>query len=111
MNLSTIGTHIREYRLKRKMRQVDLAEQSGLTDNYIGMIERGEKIPSLESFINIANCLEVSPDLLLIDVINTGYELKDSLLSEKMDKLTPADRDKIYDVIETLLKHSQKIKP
>ena len=55
MQLDTIGKNIRKYRLMKKFRQEDLAEKAGLTTNYIGMVERGEKIPSLETFIKILN--------------------------------------------------------
>lgn len=51
MKLDTIGKNIRKFRLARKLRQEDLAEKTDLTTNYIGMVERGEKIPSLETFI------------------------------------------------------------
>ena len=57
-----------------------------MTTNYIGMIERGEKIPSLETFINILNSLGVSADMVLSDVLDNGYTVKDSLLNEKLEK-------------------------
>lgn len=111
MQLDTIGKNIRKYRLMKKFRQEDLAEKAGLTTNYIGMVERGEKIPSLETFINILNALEVSADMVLTEVLATGYTVKDSILNEKISKLSPEDRDKIYDVIDTLIKHSKPILP
>mgnify|MGYP003295660798 CR=1 FL=1 len=70
------------------------------------MVERGEKIPSLETFLKIANALEVSADMLLADVIYTNYAVKDSLLADKLDKLSPDERSKIYDVVEVMIKHS-----
>ena len=106
MELDSIGKYIRKFRLARKLRQEELAEQTGLSTNYIGMIERGEKVPSLESFIAIANVLDVYAYMLLCDVIHTGYEVKNSLLAEKMKNLQPEDRSRIYDVIDTMLKHS-----
>lgn len=72
MQLDTIGKNIRKYRLMKKYRQEDLAERAGLTTNYIGMVERGEKIPSLETFIKILNALEVSSDMILADVFGYG---------------------------------------
>ena len=69
MQLDTIGKNIRKYRLMKKFRQEDLAERAGLTTNYIGMVERGEKIPSLETFIKILNALEVSSDMVIDDVL------------------------------------------
>ena len=51
MKYASIGRNIRKYRKEKKMRQEDLAKKTGLSINYIGMIERGEKIPSLETLI------------------------------------------------------------
>lgn len=109
--MDSIGKNIRTYRRMRKWRQEDLAEKTGLSTNYIGMVERGEKIPALETFISIVNALGVSADMILVDVLDTGYIVKNSLLAEKLDKLSKEDRDKIYDVIDTMIKHSTKIKP
>ena len=111
MQLDTIGKNIRKYRLSKKYRQEDLAERAGLTTNYIGMVERGEKIPSLETFIKIVNALGVSSDMVLTDVLETGYTVKNSMLNEKLEKLAPEDRNRIYEVIDTLVKQSKQILP
>ena len=108
MNLDTIGKNIRKYRNQRKLRQDQLAEKTELSTNYIGMLERGEKIPALETFLKIANALEVSADMLLADVLYHNYAVKDSLLADKLDKLNADDRTKIYDVIDTMIKHAIK---
>lgn len=111
MKLDTIGKNIRKFREIKKLRQEDLAEKTDLTTNYKGMIERGEKIPSLETFINILNSLGVSADMVLSDVLDNGYTVKDSLLNEKLEKLVPEDRNRIYEVIDTMMKHSKQILP
>ena len=111
MKLDTIGKNIRKFREIKKLRQEDLAEKTDLTTNYIGMIERGEKIPSLETFINILNSLGVSADMVLSDVLDNGYTVKDSLLNEILEKLVPEDRNRIYEVIDTMMKHSKQILP
>lgn len=111
MKLDTIGKNIKKFREIKKLRQEDLAEKTDLTTNYIGMIERGEKIPSLETFINILNSLGVSADMVLSDVLDNGYTVKDSLLNEKLEKLVPEDRIRIYEVIDTMMKHSKQILP
>lgn len=111
MKLDTIGKNIRKFREIKKLRQEDLAEKTDLTTNYIGMIERGDKIPSLETFINILNSLGVSADMVLSDVLDNGYTVKDSLLNEKLEKLVPEDRNRIYEVIDTMMKHSKQILP
>lgn len=111
VRLESIGKNIRKYRLMKKLRQEDLAEKAELSINYVGAIERGEKIPSLETFLVIINALGVSADMILADVIDNGYLVKDSLLAEKLEKFSAEDRAKIYDVIDTMLKHSKQVKP
>ena len=99
----SIGKKVRYYRENKKWTQETFAEKLGLSLTYVGMIERDEKIPKLETFIKIANVLEVSADILLADVLTAGYEVKTSLLSEKIDKLPPCEREKIYAVVEAML--------
>lgn len=111
MKLETIGKYIRQYRLKNNMRQEDLAEKTDLSTNYIGMLERGEKIPSLETLITIVNTLGITADMVLVDVLNCGYTVKNSILDEKLGKLSAEDRDTVYDVVDTLIKHSKQISP
>lgn len=109
MNLTSIGKNIRKYRTLKKMSQEILAQKTSLSVNYIGMIERGEKTPSLESFINIVNALGISADMVLVEVLDKGYEVRDSLINESIAKLSIEDKNKIYDVIDTLITHSKKL--
>ena len=67
------------------------------------MIERGEKIPSLETTIDIMNALRVSADMVLYEELVTGYTIKNSLLEEKMATLSERDRERVYDVVETMV--------
>ena len=106
LRLESLGKNIRKYRKEKKLRQEDVAERSGLSTNYIGMVERGEKVPSLESFISILNALEISADMVLSEVLLHGYKVQDSLLDEKLATLSKAERDRIYDVIDTMIKHA-----
>ena len=108
MELGSIGKNIRKYRLMKKLRQEDLAEKTDLSINYVGAIERGEKIPSLETFIAIINALDVSADMILADVIEKGYVVKTSMLAQKLEKISDEDRAMIYDVIDAILNHSRQ---
>ena len=103
---NSIGKNIRRFRTEKKMRQEGLAERAGLSTNYIGMVERGEKLPSLESFIGIVNALGVSADMILADVLDTGYEIKHSLLNDKLKSLSKNDRERIYAVIDTMIQNT-----
>lgn len=108
VRLDSIGANIRKCRLSKKLRQEDLAEKTNLSVTYIGMIERGEKTPSVETLVTILNAMGVSADVVLCDVLDAGYEIKHSILDEKLSKLSLSDRNKIYDVIDTMIAHSSK---
>ncbi|MBO7303877.1 MAG: helix-turn-helix transcriptional regulator [Clostridia bacterium] len=108
MNTSSIGKQIRKYRKAKGWRQEDFAERIGLSVTYTGMIERGEKVPKLETFITIANALEVSADLLLADVLATGYNVKSSQMTEEISSLTPAERDRIYSVVDAMIRFEKR---
>ena len=107
MELKSVGKRIRQYRIARNMKQEDLADKTNLSVTYIGMIERGEKSPRLETFVSIVNALGVTSDALLSDVTITGYKIKDSMLSDKLDRISYEDREMVYDLIDTILKHKQ----
>ncbi len=108
MNMSSIGKRIRKYRKAKGWRQEDFAEKIGLSVTYTGMIERGEKVPKLETFITIANALGVSADLLLADVLLTGYTVKSSEMTEKISSLPPSERERIYSVVNTMINFEKK---
>ena len=108
MTTDSIGRNIRKYRMEKKMRQEDLAEKTGLSANYIGMLERGEKLPALDTFISILNALGITADAVLCDVLENGYTVKNSLINDKLQSLPESERNKIYEVIDTLIKHSGK---
>ena len=104
MDYRSIGENIRKSRKTKKMTQETLAERAGLSVNYIGSIERGEKLPSLETFIVILNQLGVTADCILQDVVQANYELKMSLLNEKLSVLSPDQRATVEDVVDVLVR-------
>jgi len=48
---------VKERREKKKLSRVALAELSGLHQTYIGLLERGERSPNLDTAKAIANAL------------------------------------------------------
>ncbi|MDD2261006.1 MAG: helix-turn-helix transcriptional regulator [Clostridia bacterium] len=61
------GRRVREKRVKINMSQETLAEKCQVSTSYIGLVERGERKPSLLVLVRIANALNVSTDSLLFD--------------------------------------------
>lgn len=109
MDNSSIGRRIRKARERKGWRQEDFAEKIGLSVTYTGMIERGEKVPRLETFITIANVLGVSADQLLADVLDTGYNIKSSAMTENIERLPPVERERIYCVVNTMIEYGKNL--
>lgn len=57
-NLSfAIGSRVRDLRLKRQWRQIDLAEHSGVHEIHISEIERGSREPRISTLAKLAAAL------------------------------------------------------
>lgn len=104
MDLKNIGKRIREKRLENSWSQEELAERVNLSPVYIGMIERGEKLPKLETFIRITNSLMTTSDDLLQDVLGKGYAIKMSKYEMEVEKLNEGEKERLYGIIEAYLK-------
>lgn len=103
MNNSSIGVNIKNKRESRSWNQEELAAKTNLSAAYIGMIERGEKIPKLETFVRIANALDATSDELLEGVIDRGFEIRLTKYYEKIRKLPKKEQSKIYRILDIML--------
>lgn len=54
-----LGIKIRFLRIKMKLSQEQFSEFAGMSKNAIGMIERGQMSPTLETLEKIANALNI----------------------------------------------------
>lgn len=107
MNKSSIGQNIKKKREERIWNQEELARRTGLSASYIGMIERGEKIPRLETFIRIANVLDATSDELLEGVIERGFEIRMTQYNEKIQKLTQEEQTRVYKILDVMLEQEE----
>jgi transcriptional regulator with XRE-family HTH domain len=64
-NLIIFGKHLRQVRLEKKLTQTELAFKAGFDRNYIGMLERGQRNPSLLNLIKLAAALGMKTSWLL----------------------------------------------
>lgn len=64
--LIEMGNRIRIRRKALKIKQSDLAEALGISNNHMSSIENGRQKPSLEIFINLCEQLDTTPNHLLL---------------------------------------------
>ncbi|MDE5909685.1 MAG: helix-turn-helix transcriptional regulator [Lachnospiraceae bacterium] len=105
MDMSSIGKNIRKKRLSKSWKQEILASKVEVTAAYIGMIERAEKIPKLETLVRIINVLGATADEILEGVINRGYEVRMSEYMEKIGRLPKEEQNRIFDILDVMLEH------
>lgn len=103
MDLKSIGKRIKSARLKSNLTQEELAALVDLSPTHISVIERGVKSPKLDTFIRIANALNVSADYLLFNDINNATEGVISELFESISKLPQKKKEKIIGIIEIMV--------
>lgn len=54
-----VGLNIRVQRVKRGISQEELADLSGIARSTMGIVERGEQSPSLQTIAKIATALKI----------------------------------------------------
>ncbi|MDA8228838.1 MAG: helix-turn-helix transcriptional regulator [Desulfitobacterium hafniense] len=105
-----LGQRIREERTKYRLTQEQLAEDAEVNESYIGQVERGEKNPSLETVVSIANSLGVTVDYLLQEEVNVK---PNSLINELISLAKDKDPDELrlmINICRMISEYSSKLK-
>ena len=107
MDQKAIGKRIKSAREKKGLTQEQLAEQVNLSPMHISVIERGNKLPRLETLIKIANVLDVSADTLLQDVVNNQIKLHTSEASNLIAQLYREDQRRVLAALHSFLESTK----
>ena len=67
------------------------------------MIERGLKVTKLDTFVAIANALDVSADALLIDVVTHSVTGVTNELSGMIEKLPKNEQKRVLNAVRALV--------
>ena len=106
---ATLGKRIREERKAQKLSLEKLAEKADIGLGYLGEIERGIKMPSLNTFIKLVNALNISADALIYDETKSGKEYLSGELAEKMHSLSPEQYAAVSQITLTAIEQIQKL--
>ena len=91
----TLGTSGRQYFLRSGSDQKCLAETGDIIDAAFEQIAKSD----------------TNAVMIIGDVTNDGEKVSHIEFREKLEKLAPEDRNRIYEVIDTLVKQSKQIIP
>ena len=95
MDARAVGQRIKAAREKKNMTQEDLAACIDISPTHVSVIERGTKIPRMDTFVAIANVLGVSADDLLVDVVDRATAGVASELSAAIEALPHEERMRV----------------
>ena len=98
MDTKAVGQRIKAARERRGLTQEELAALVNISPTHVSVIERGAKTVRMDTFVAIANVLEVSADSLLIDVVDHAA----SELSDAIERLPYEERMRILKAIRIL---------
>ena len=105
MDSKTLGNRIREARPQKQHTQQRLAEIAGISQMYLGEIERGAKMPSLRSFIKIIEALDLSADYVLRDELSSGEHYIYDEITEKLKNLSPQQRKAASEILDAYIRN------
>lgn len=103
MDLKAVGQRIKAAREAKNLTQEELAALVNLSTTHVSVIERGLKATKLDTFVAIANALDVSADSLLIDVVAHSVTGVTNELSEKIEKLPKDEQIRILNAVRALV--------
>lgn len=65
MNYAALGARVRRYRQEQKLTQEQLAETADISASFLGHIERGSRVLSIDTLLRLCTALRVTPNELL----------------------------------------------
>ena len=90
-----MGLRLRKKRREKKLAQQELARAVNISASYYSNIERGIRIPSIDTLVAIANVLEIGLDALLSDSLITS---SDHMSTDDLRVISKYLRDKIAEL-------------
>lgn len=83
-----LGSRVRQARRQMALTQEELAEKMGISASFLGHIERGSRVASLETLVSLCNVLKVTPEYLLSASLHSFDDsMPDGLSEDERAKL------------------------
>jgi len=101
MDYEKLGMRVRQQREMNNLTQAQLAEAVGVSNSFIGHIERGEKKASVETLVALCNAMGITPMLLLQD------SLSDTVMQSQL-RFEEENEHLMRDLMTVLREHSSR---
>ena len=94
-----LGKRIQIQRKRKDLSQTDLADMIGKTTPFMSYIESGSKSLSMDTFIDLVNALETTPNELLRDSIDLNGEDIALAISDYVGECSKDEKKFLVEVI------------
>lgn len=98
-----IGKIYQQHRIQNNLTQNQVAELTGLEPRHISQIERGMSKGSIDTLIKLCNAYQITPDIILYDLLDDDVKKSVSIYDEKFKKLSKRDKESILHFIDYFL--------
>ncbi|MBR2316919.1 MAG: helix-turn-helix transcriptional regulator [Spirochaetales bacterium] len=82
-----VALKIQQERTFRKMSQMDLALEAGISQGYLAMVESHQKIPTITTIFKIAKALGIAPAALFESTDMDKQQIKNQIIDLIQSKL------------------------
>ena len=103
-NYILVGKKIKEIRKHKHLSQLSLAEKADKSPTFISLMESGVKGMSLATFVDLANALEVTADILLAEQISNNLQAYGQELAVLLSDCGDYERAVIMELVRTAKK-------
>jgi transcriptional regulator with XRE-family HTH domain len=104
---ASAGERIKILRQHKHLTQEQLGELAGLNPNYVGQVERGQRIPSVQTIHALAEALGVDPGFLLLSPGKSDSPI--SNLMALIAMATPEQVELITKIAETVVSSGYRV--
>ena len=102
LNRSALGKRIQIQRKRRGLSQMVFSELIDKSPTFVSYVENGCKSMSLDTFVDVANALETSPDELLRDSLDARGTDRPAIFADGIGECSEEERRLLIDVIQAV---------
>lgn len=104
VNRNALGRRIKIQRKRKGMSQFVFSERIDKTPTFVSYVENGNKSMSLDTFIDVVNALETTPNELLKESINSCNTTDTLPISTEIGECSDDEQRLLVEVIQAIRK-------
>lgn len=106
--INELGKLIKKYRKENELTQFEFAGLVGISEYYVGAIERGSKVPGRETLIKLSNQLDVPIEQLLNYESNYELKIESDIIYTEICSLNSQQKEFVLDSLKRMTSFFKK---